>query len=293
VSGLSVVARQGEWSRAFTFERDGVGYILRFSAYREDFDKDLSAWRIAGTRLPVPKVVELGEAFEAYYAVTERLSGTYLDVLDEPGMRRVLPSLFETLDVLRSLAIPPDGGFGVWSSDGHAPHATWRDALLDAGIDRPTRLGPSRRDALAVSPIGTNVFDEVFARMASLAQSCPEQRNVIHADLLNFNVFVAGERITGLIDWGSSMFGDFLYDLAWLTFWWPWFPQWSTVDIAADARRHLASLGLDVPSLSQRLRCYELHIGLEGMYYSAGRRDWTHLEGTARRALELSRRPLG
>jgi len=289
---VAAVARQGEWSRAFFFRRSGKRYVIRFSAYREDFDKDRFAWSIAAPRLPIPEVVEVGEGLGGFYAVTVRSRGAYLDDLDEAGLRRVLPSLFATLDAERTIGLPSATGYGVWSGDGRAPHASWRDMLLDVAIDRPTRLGASRREPLASSPTGTAPFDEAFAVMAPLVEGCPELRHLIHADLLNFNVLVEDDRISALLDWGSAMFGDFLYDLAWLSFWWPFFPKWSQVDVIAEAVRHYARSGFAVPALAERLRCYELHIGLEGMYYSAGKRDWTHLEGTAGRTLELARRPL-
>jgi hygromycin-B 4-O-kinase len=269
-----------------------MGYVVRFSEFREDFDKDLYVSRIATSGLPTPRLVEIGQAFDGFYAVSERSSGGYLDELDGDAMLRVMPALFETLDEARTVTLARDAGFGVWSGNGHAPHATWREALLDVAIDRPTRLGPSRRAALAASPLGTDAFDEVFGIMAPLVTRCPEQRHLVHADLLNFNVLVADGRVDAILDWGSSMFGDFLYDIAWLSFWWPFFPNWRGIDIAAAAARHYESIGLAVPAFAERLRCYELHIALDGMLYSAGRRDWTHLEATTRHALEVANGPL-
>lgn len=289
---MTTISRQGEWSRAFTFRRDRIGYVIRFSEFREDFDKDLYVSRVAPSRLPTPRLVEIGEALDGFYAISERSSGGYLDELDEDAMHRLLPALFETLDAARTVTLPADAGYGVWSGSGHAPHATWREALLDITVDRPTRLGPSRRGALAASPLGTAPFDQVFATMVPLVARCPERRYLIHADLLNFNVLVSGGRVTALLDWGSSMFGDFLYDVAWLSFWWPFFPKWSRIDVVAAAAAHYESTALAVPAFGERLRCYELHIGVEGMLYSAGRRDWTHLDATTRRALEVARQSL-
>ena len=42
-------------------------------------------------------------------------------------------------------------------------------------------------------------------------------------------------------------------------------------------------------SLTERLRCYQAHIGLEGMAYSAFTRRWGDLADTARRTLFLLR----
>jgi hygromycin-B 4-O-kinase len=85
------------------------------------------------------------------------------------------------------------------------------------------------------------------------------------------------------------MTGDFLYDLAWLCFWQPWYPAWQRIDFEQEARRHYTAIGLAVPGLEQRLLCCQLHIGLAGMAYQAYAGDWVNLEGTAQRTLGLAR----
>src|SRR5207245_3235770 len=129
-SDVAAVARQGEWSRAFFYRRSGNHYVIRFSAYREDFDKDRFAWSIGTPRLPIPEVVEIGEGLGGFYAITARSRGAYLDELDEAGIRRVLPALLATLDAQRMIRLAPATGYGVWSGDGRAPHADWRGPPL-------------------------------------------------------------------------------------------------------------------------------------------------------------------
>ena len=41
---------------------------------------------------------------------------------------------------------------------------------------------------------------------------------------MNRNVLINGATIIAIIDWGNAMYGDHLYDAAWLIYWWPWFP---------------------------------------------------------------------
>jgi hygromycin-B 4-O-kinase len=92
-----------------------------------------------------------------------------------------------------------------------------------------------------------------------------------------------------VIDWGCSMYGDFLYDLAWFIFWAPWYPRWRNIDFQREAARHYESIGLAVPHFEERLRCYQLHIGLTGQAYSAFKLRWADLEATSRRTLEVAR----
>jgi aminoglycoside phosphotransferase (APT) family kinase protein len=84
------------------------------------------------------------------------------------------------------------------------------------------------RAELAASPVRTGPFDRGYARLAELAEGLPDKRHIIHGDLLNRNVLVQGERITAVIDWRNALYGDRLYDAAWLIFWQPWFPHWQS-----------------------------------------------------------------
>lgn len=111
----------------------------------------------------------------------------------------------------------------------------------------------------------------------------PRERHLVHSDLLHWNVLVEDDTVTGLLDWGSSIYGDFVYDIAWLTFWWPWYPQWKEIDVAHEVRAHYARTGLVVASFSERLRCYELRIGLGDLNWYLSRGDDVNLERVAKR----------
>jgi hygromycin-B 4-O-kinase len=283
------VARQGEWSRAYAFERNARQYVVRFSALDEDFRKDRLAARFASPALPIPAIVEHGETDAGYYAMSERVPGGFLDDLDEGGMRAMLPSLFAALDAMREADLAGTTGYGIWGAAGNAPHSSWRAALLDVARDRPGVRIHGWRERLAASPVGSGPFDEAYERLRVLSECCPEERHLIHSDLLNFNVLVEEERISGVIDWGCAMWGDFLYDVAWFAFWAPWYPSWRGIDFAAEAERLYAAIGLNVPNFVERLACYQIHIGLDGMAYQAFTERWELLAETAARTLEMAR----
>ncbi len=289
---VSEVSRigHGEWSRAYSFRLGQSERVARFSALDEDFLKDRLAARYASRDLPIPRILEIGEALGGYYAVSERAPGGYLDALDGSQMRAVLPALFAALDAARLADLSSSTGYGSWGADGDAPHPTWRDALLDVANDRPTDRVNGWRERLAASPVGLGPFEEAFAVLQALVAYLPEERHLIHSDLLNYNVLVSGDRLTAVIDWGCSLYGDFLYDVAWLAFWSPWYPAWRGIDFAGEAARHYESIGLGVPHLAERLRCYELHIGLGDQAYNAFKGRWAEVEAVARRTLDGAER---
>jgi hygromycin-B 4-O-kinase len=288
VRGVAPIGH-GEWSRAFAFRHGGAEYVARFGAYLEDFAKDRLAARYASPALPIPAVVELGEALGGYYAVSERAFGGYVDDLDGAQLRATLPSLFAALDAARSVDLSASAGYGGWGADGRAAFPSWRSALLDVANDRPADRTHGWRERLAASPLGSGPFDEALGHLRGLLDGCPEERHLIHSDLLHYNVLVADGRVSAVLDWGCAKYGDFLYDLAWFAFWSPWYPAWANVDFRDEGARHFAAIGLDVPHFEERLRCCQLHIGLDALAYNAFKGDWAALEETARRTLAVAR----
>ena len=140
---------------------------------------------------------------------------------------------------------------------------------------------------MAASPVGMGPFEEAYRRLRALADYAPEERHLIHSDLLHYNVLVEADGVTGVLDWGCAMYGDLLYDLAWLCFWQPWYPAWRRIDFRAEATRHYTAIGLDVPDFEERLRCCQIHIGLAGQAYMAYAGNWTDLRDTAQHTLDV------
>jgi hygromycin-B 4-O-kinase len=282
VDAVAPIGR-GEWSRAFAYRRGGGDYVVRFGALDEDYRKDQFATRFRSARLPIPAVIEVGATAGGYYAISERAFGDDLDALDGPRLRAALPSLFRALDAIRLADVSAGTGYGQWGADGAAPAATWRAALLDQLTDRPGDRTHGWRARLVTEPARAARFDAALDAFLPLAEHVPDVRHLIHSDLLNANVLVAGDRISAVLDWGCAMYGDFLYDLAWLNFWSAWYRAWEGIDFRAEALRHYRAIGLDVPDFERRLRCYEAHIGLTGQAYQAFTGRWDEFDWTEAR----------
>ncbi len=281
--------RQGGWSSAYGFVRDGQGYVIRFSAHADDFARDRLAYRHTSPDLPIPVVTEIGDAFGIHYAVSERVGGVPIDDVDAAQMRDLLPSLFAALDAMRHADVSGSAGYGGWSETGQGTHASWAEALLAVSEDSGDGRGSGWRSRLEESSVGAASFDEAYAAMVDLAPCAPRDRCLIHSDLMNYNVLVSGNEFTGVIDWGCAMYGDFLYDLAWLVFWWPWRPAWSGIDILVEAKRHHAEVGLDIPNFEERLRFNLLHIGLSNLAYVAWIGRWDQARDVSARTLLYAR----
>jgi len=284
----------GEWSRAYSFTDDSPAdatgqrwppeMVIRFGRHRTDFVKD----RVMGgcPTVPVPRVREIGPTPWGFFVTSERAAGTYLDTLGGDEMSSVLPALLRTLDAVAELT-PPGPGYGMWDEHGAAPFESWRDALLEVAHEHPRVAGwkellARRPGPAAVFERGIAALDEQLGRLQRRADSAGPRR-IVHSDLLNRNVLVNATSgvVTAVLDWGNALYGDPVYDLAWLLFWWPWYPAWSGVDVRTAIEEHLAAAGRGSTDLAERLLAYQCHIGLDGLTYNAFTRRWDTLDRVA------------
>jgi hygromycin-B 4-O-kinase len=282
VVDVAEAPRQGDWSVAYFFGVDGGHFVLRFAPWRDNFETDRAIAEHASADLPIPRVVEIGDACGYHYAVSERAFGAVLEELDVDTMARAFPSVLRMLDELRAVDVSRSAGYGPLTPGGDGACVSWRDHLVSVGDD-PPGVTHGWRARLAARPDAERAFDDAYVSFAALVNAVPELRHLVHSDLLYGNVLVADDGVSAVFDWGCAMYGDFLYDLAWLSFFAPWFPGLDAVDVRGSALAHFANIGLAVPDFDARMRCYEAHVGLASQAYQALIDDWDELARTARR----------
>jgi hygromycin-B 4-O-kinase len=94
---------------------------------------------------------------------------------------------------------------------------------------------------------------------------------------------VDGGAVTAIFDWGCAFAGDFLYDIATIVFWTPWYPALRDFDLLEQALAHWDTVGADLHDVARRLEACALHIGLVHIAYNAYLGDWSTLGRTADR----------
>ena len=92
----------------------------------------------AGPDLPVPRVLEIGDAFDGAYAIS-CFTPVFLEELDAEGMQRAPPALLRALDVVCQFAHHDKRSM------------PWGDWLRDALIDHPGARVSGWREKIAAS----------------------------------------------------------------------------------------------------------------------------------------------
>jgi hygromycin-B 4-O-kinase len=273
---------EGAWSRCFGFRQGDEELVIRFGNYVDDFRKDQLAYAYTTPDLPIPEVLEIGQAFAGYYAISTRAYGVPLESLGSTQWLAIVPSVVSALEAMRIIDLSSTSGVGGWGIEGKAPHASLSTYLLTVGDDTPNQRTHGWRERLAASPQGEEAFAWAFDLLKTVANdSVPHC--LVHCDLINRNVLVNEDRISAVFDWGCSIYGDHLYDLAWFEFWAPWFPKLNMQYLRSEIERRWREVGYAPENKEARLMACYLHIGLDHLAYNAYLGDWTTLAATAER----------
>jgi hygromycin-B 4-O-kinase len=271
---------EGAWSRCFGFRCDARELVVRFGRHLDDFEKDRAAGAWRSANLPIPEVLDVGEALGGYFAISTRAYGVPLESLDTSGWRAVTPSLLSALDDLRAVPVLASPSFG---DDDRRHFAAWRDYLLSVRDDWVPRRTQGWRQRLQESERGTAAFAAGLDRLDAISRDLYVRPTLVHNDLVNRNVLVDGSAVTAIFDWGCAFAGDFLYDIATIVFWTPWYAALDEFDLLAQALVHFERVGADLHDVDRRLEACALHIGLVHIAYNAFLGDWPTLDLTADR----------
>ncbi|HUZ00667.1 MAG TPA: phosphotransferase [Thermomicrobiaceae bacterium] len=280
----------GAWSRAYAFVRDGARWVIRWSDLDDNFARDAFAARFAGDGLPIPPITDLGRDRLGFFAISPFVDGSDYEELPAAQLSELMPSLLAMFRALRRVDLSATTGFGIWDGGGNGLSPSWHAFLLDDKDASEGSLIRGWRARLAASPLGTGPYEALWRRFAPLVARCPNERRLIHSDLLNHNLLAGDGRITAVLDWGSSLYGDPLWDVAWFTYCEPWYPHFQEIGLARRVLEDFrADPAADSTDIAARLRCYQLAIGLDSIRYNAWRRAWPDAREAAERALSLAR----
>jgi aminoglycoside phosphotransferase (APT) family kinase protein len=259
----------GSWSAAYGYHVGDRELVLRLGQSVEWFAIDRAAMDYARDGLPVPAVVDIGEAFGGAYAISERYRGRFLESVGVGEAKVAGPTLMRLLDALRS--VPDDGRL----------NPSWGDWLVASIRDDATHPASGGRAKLAADPALDRLYRACEARIHELLDACPERRDLVHGDLLHANVLLAPDlsRVNAVFSWKCSVRGDFLFDVALCTFWGA-IAHHGVGAIDPFGRTLANAPAEDLVDAAIRHHVYELHIGTShlGWYAWTGEDDWLRLD---------------
>ncbi|MDP2788546.1 MAG: aminoglycoside phosphotransferase family protein [bacterium] len=270
----------GEGSQAFSFSTNNKTYVIRVNTRDDSFKHDNYAYEhFHSNKLPIPKIIEIGKLDDKYYfAISEKVGGKKIDAFSEEEQAVIKPKLLEILDIVHSTDISSTSGYGGWDNTGNGHYESWSTFLKSLKKWVEPKDTPSLFETTILEK---EVWEKVYNEILKLVQYCPEERHLVHGDYGFDNVFSDGKNITGVIDWGEAKYGDFIYDCAWLSY-------WSKKHYYRDLlKKYFTEKSLMIFHFDERMRCYELHIGLGALSFYANSQQDTKYYWNKERLLSL------
>ncbi len=263
VSDFEVISG-GEGSQAYSFNDKGEQYIIRVNKHHTlGFRKDeYASLNYSSPLIPIPKILKIGRINDDLrFCISQRVEGKILDLFSAAELNSLLPNMFEVLDAIHATDVSNTKGCGKWDADGQGEDKTWKEYLLC--VDKYSKGEDGKPGLFETSFLEKDFWDKAYARMKELLEYCGDERFLVHGDYGFNNVLSDGKKITGVIDWECSVYGDFLFDVAWLSFW------SQTLDYQDLYLKHSKERGVEIKNFNERMLCYKINVGLSACSFYA------------------------
>lgn len=285
------ILKGGEISQAFSFTKDSIDYVIKVRRVRKrfrkanPFSKELVLSKTLKKKdisIPIPKIVKFGVFYKNknekfIYSIVEKAKGKFVHLYQNDKAKNVDKSLIDMLYQIHSIDISKTKGFGNWEKWNEAPFNSMKDQILDV-IERQKIFTKER---FATGIFEKDLYIQGSKKIKELVKYCSSKRYLVHADYGYDNVLADDEgNITAVYDWEHSMFGDFVYDIAWLDFWgFRVENTYSNLYLQKYQNVH----NLDFDSYEERLLCYKIYIGMTAAgFFSESNQEDKYLEAKQR-----------
>ena len=268
----------GEWSAAYKYSVNSNNFVIRLSHTPENFYRDNIAAGWMSPALPVPQIIKIDRYQDQYYAISPFFYGAAFENLSAADLEQTIPDFLSMMTALQSVNLNSIAGYGTLTPAGNGAFHSWAEALLDVNNDRPDSLIHGWRKTLSETPEAQRKYDQFYEKLTQLVKYCPEQKHIIHSDLLYQNLLVHNHKISAVLDWGCAMIGDPLYDIAIFAFFEPWYPAFTQVNLIQKMHQSYIEQSPDNrQNFNQRIAAYQIHLTLGNIAYcvfSKGKHDF-------------------
>lgn len=258
----------GQVARTFSFCAADQEYIIRFNLDRmlaSNFPKEAYLLRkLAGTRLPLAPMVHVGRLGELHFAISRKVPGKMLQVHSPQEVQELLPQILDLLEIVHRVDISETHGYGVFDDHGRGSDRSWHASLLKVADEEYERdyFGKWHR-LFDETFLERDLFERLYQRMRELLIYCSEERTLLLGAFTTNNLLAQHGKITAVLDLLDASYGDAIYDLVPLDFWWP------RLGIRDAFLAYQRQRGRDLPFYTERLLCYECHYALVALRFYA------------------------
>ena len=258
----------GQVACTFAFRAGEQEYIIRFNKdnmLTSNFPKEEYVYRkLAPTRIPMPPILRVGRLGELHFAISRKVVGKMLEQHTPQEVEQMLPQLIDLMDAIHQLDVSGTRGYGTFDYHGNGLSTSWRNYMLLVGQEEDERDYFGKWYHLFEDTfLERDLFEDLYQRMKSLLEYCPEERYLLHGSASLRNTLAENGEITALLDWIDAKYGDSLYDVAYLDYWCGW------LHVSERFLEYYRAQRREVPFYAERILCYQCHHALGGMRFFA------------------------
>jgi aminoglycoside phosphotransferase (APT) family kinase protein len=203
--------QEGKHSDAFSYTNDHKEYVARFNTTDEGFLKDEYAHKNFSTpQIVIPRIFAIGQFNEnLFFSLSEKVAG---ETVKEQYGKQDFSSLriqFETVEAIKNVPISLDvTGFGKWKVG----------EQINAGFDKyfTEICGGGLSDwsiFYGVSYFDNGLVEYLLRQIQKYADHSSGVRELVHGDFGGGNLLLDKGRVSGVIDWAHSFYGDHFWDI--------------------------------------------------------------------------------
>jgi hygromycin-B 4-O-kinase len=212
---------------------------------------------LQGSEVPLPPILHQGTMAEFHFAIAPKAAGLPLDELTSEQHEQVVPDVMSKLDAIHQVDVSGTQGYGMFDETAVGQFSSWPDYLLSVAEEEEEGFYGKWHRLFDESFLERLLFEQLFAEMQRLFTYLPEERFLIHGDYGWNNVLAEGGKVTAVLDWANAQYGDFLFDIAYLT-------ASAKVDYVDAFQQYYRAHNRAVPHYLERVRCYQCFSNLDG-----------------------------
>ena len=208
---LCIHIQEGKHSDAFSYVHGTEEYIVRFNVNDEGFLKDAYAYKhFSHPKIFIPKIIEIGTYNEnLFFCISEKVRGETAKEQYIKGDFSSLLAQFQTIEAIGATPINTyEQSFGVWNKVGKAQYnfdTYFKEICTGSMGDWSVFKDLSYFDIHFVNYLLSQIKKYVIYSAG--------ERVLVHGDFGGSNLIMNGEKVSGIIDWGHSFYGDHFWDV--------------------------------------------------------------------------------
>jgi len=242
----------GVTSKAYSFKIKNLEYVFRIAESQNGYKKEESLFKlITYFDKTAPRIYKVGQIGKKFFSISKRCKGVMADKIDFNNPDKLMLNFVKKVYSYHTLSLKNTAGYGNINLDGIGLNNNWGEYILE-------------QKQFVSEYWDKDYFDFCRSKIQTIIKKLPNTRSLIHGDLGFNNVLVDKNKITGIIDWNDAKFGDFVYDIAYVSFW-----SKRTDYSKLFYEYYKTQGGLDLNNFRTRMGCYSIHIGLNLLNFFA------------------------